>query len=370
MTEPPMSRRRTVLDQLSIPIVQAPMAGGPSTPALAAAVSEAGGLGFVAAGYKTADGLVEDMEATRALTRRPFGVNVFSPAPGPADPRTVQAYVTRLEPEATAAGVALGVARHDDDHYAAKLERLLADPPAVVSFTFGCPERDTVDRLHDAGISVWVTVTDPAEAERAAAVGADAVAVQGCEAGGHRGSFTDLPDRTDYGVLALLQLVRARVDVPLVAGGGVATGAGVAAVLAAGAAAAQVGTAFLRCPEAGTSAAHRRAVATSRPTALTRAFSGRLARGIVNRWLSEHSAAAPIAYPEIHHVTAPLRAHARQAGDEDVINLWAGEAHELARDLPAAEVVRRLADDAREALAQAQAAFSTRASAPPPPPAT
>jgi nitronate monooxygenase len=143
------------------------------------------------------------------------------------------------------------------------------------------------------------------------------------------------------------------VDVPLVATGGIATWRSVAAVLAAGAAAAQIGTALMRCPEAGTSAPHRAALATSRPTGLTRAFSGRLARGIVNRMQAEHSAAAPLAYPEVHHITAPLRAHGRKAGDADVINLWAGQAHELAEERPAAEVVARLAADAREALAQA-----------------
>lgn len=338
------------LDRLDVPIVQAPMAGGPSTPRLAGAVCEAGGLGFVAAGYRPRDGMASDVAQTRSLTRRPFGVNLFAPGPGPADPAAVARFADRLEGEAARAGVALGAPVFDDDAYAAKLERLLADPVAVVSFTFGCPEATVVGDLRAAGSAVWVTITDPDEAERAAAAGADALVVQGAEAGGHRGSFADRPDRVDHGLLALLQLVRRRVDLPLVASGGIATGAGVAAVLAAGAAAAQVGTAFMRCPEAGTSAPHRAALATARPTGLTRAFSGRLARGIVNRWQAEHGEAAPIAYPEIHHVTAPVRAHARETGDADAINLWAGEAHELAEEAPAAEVVARLAREAQEAL--------------------
>lgn len=341
-----------MLDELSIPIVQAPMAGGASTPALAAAVAGAGGLGFVAAGYKTADGMAANIAETRSLTGGPFGVNVFSPPAAPADPEAVAAYRDRLA--AANPGAALGDPRFDDDDYGAKLERLLADPVPVVSFTFGCPDRETVARLRGAGSEVWVTVTEPAEAEEAAAAGADALVVQGSEAGGHRGSFVDRPDRADYGLLALLQLVRARVELPLIATGGIATGAAVAAVLVGGAAAAQVGSVLMRSPEAGTSAPHRAALATAQPTGLTRAFSGRLARGIVNRLQAEHSADAPLAYPEVHHITAPLRAEARQAGDPELINLWAGEAHELAVERPAAEIVAELASDARAALERAR----------------
>jgi nitronate monooxygenase len=146
----------------------------------------------------------------------------------------------------------------------------------------------------------------------------------------------------------------------MVATGGIATGAGIAAALAAGAAAAQLGSAFMLCPEAGTSPPHRTALATARPTGLTRAFSGRMARGIVNRLQAELSAEAPIAYPEIHYVTAPLRAHARQAGDAEAINLWAGEAHQLAEPLAAAEVVEKLAREARAALSAAQERLSAR----------
>jgi nitronate monooxygenase len=348
-----------LLDQLEVPIVQAPMAGGPSTPELAAAVGGAGGLGFVAAGYRAPEAMAEDLARTRALTDRPFGVNVFAPTGAPSDPDLVRRYADALRPLAERAGVALGEPRFDDDGFEPKLALLLDEPPAVVSFTFGCPPAETIARVRAAGSAVWVTVTGPEEAEQAVAAGADGLVVQGVEAGGHRGAFADREDRVDYGLLALLALVRARVDVPLVATGGIATGRGVAAVLAAGAAAAQVGTAFMRCPEAGTSAPHREALATSRPTGLTRAFSGRLARGIVNRLQADHSATAPPAYPEVHHITAPLRAHGRKAGDADVINLWAGQAHELAEERPAAEVVARLAADARDALAQAAERLGT-----------
>jgi nitronate monooxygenase len=179
--------------------------------------------------------------------------------------------------------------------------------------------------LHDAGSEVWVTVTSAAEADLAAAAGADALVVQGAEAGGHRGGFHDTDEA--IGLLPLLQLISGRTELPLVAAGGLATGAAVAAALAAGARAAALGSAFLRCPEAGTSPVHREALRSGAPTALTRAFTGRLARGIRNRFLEEHTAEAPSAYPEVHYLTAPLRQAGRTSGDADLVNLWAGQAY-------------------------------------------
>jgi nitronate monooxygenase len=345
-----------LLDALRVPIVQAPLAGGASTPALTAAVVEAGAFGFVAAGYRTPDALREDVAAVRAGTGGRFGVNLFVPG-APADPSAYAAHVAALEGEARRLGVALGEPRFEDDAWEDKLALLEADPVAVVSFTFGCPPADVVRRLQAAGSEVWVTVTDPDEGAQAAAAGADALIAQGIEAGGHRASFVDADGAGEYGLLALLQVLRARTEVPLVASGGIATGRAVAAVLCAGARAAQVGTAFMRCLEAGTSPAHREALATRTPTSLTRAFTGRQARGIANRFLREHSAQAPVAYPEIHHATAPLRAAARAAGDAELINLWAGQAHELAPELPAAEVVRTMAAEAAGALTSAASAL-------------
>ncbi len=345
-----------LLEALPLPIIGAPMAGGPTTPALAAAVSEAGGLGFLGAGYKTVAALREDIAATRALTDRPFGVNVFALVDStPGDPDAIAAYAARLAGETARANVALGEPRFEDDHFAAKVEALIADRVAVVSFTFGLPPRDAVERLHEAGSEVWITVTSPAEARAAAAVSPDALVVQGVEAGGHRGVFVDDESAADLTLLAALQLIGAAVDLPLVATGGLTTGAAIGAALVAGAAAAQVGSAYLRTPEAGTSEAQRAATATDAPTTLTRAFTGRTARGIVNRLLTEQSAAAPRGYPEIHHLTAPLRAHGRAVGDADVINLWAGQAHALAPELPAGELTRRLVADARAAVIAARA---------------
>jgi nitronate monooxygenase len=345
-----------LLGSLPLPIVGAPMAGGPSTPALVAAVSAAGGLGFLGAGYKTVDALSEDIAATRALTDRPFGVNVFALAGGtPGDPDAIAAYAARLAGEAARAGVALGEPRFEDDHFVAKVEALIADPVAVVSFTFGLPPRELVQRLQSAGTEVWITVTSPAEARAAAASAPDALVVQGVEAGGHRGVFADDETASELTLLAALQLIGAAVDLPLVATGGLTTGAAIGAALVAGAAAAQVGSAYLRTPEAGTSAAQRAATASDAPTALTRAFTGRTARGIVNRLLTEYTDNAPRAYPEVHHLTVALRAHGRATGDADLINLWAGQAHALAPELPAGELTRRLAQEARAAVAAAHA---------------
>ncbi len=341
---------------LRVPIVQAPLAGGASTPALTAAVVHAGAFGFVAAGYKSPDALRDDIRATRALTDAPFGVNVFVPGHA-AERRTYERYIEALRDEAGRQGVALGEPRFEDDAWEAKLALLVEDPVAAVSFTFGCPPAEVVAHLQAAGSTVWVTVTDVDEAQRAADAGADVLIVQGIEAGGHRASFVDREGAGDYGLLALIQLVGAHADLPLVASGAIASGGALAAALCAGAQAAQIGTAFMRCPEAGTSPAHRAALAAQTPTRLTRAFTGRQARGIVNRFLREHSDAPP-AYPEIHHVTAPLRAAGRAAGDADMINLWAGQAHELAREVPAAEVVAALAAEASERLQAARRALA------------
>jgi nitronate monooxygenase len=311
-------------------------------------VSEAGALGFVAAGYKTPTAMSEDIAATRALTDEPFGVNLFAATPTEAPSAALDAYAESVRSSTAYTGIEPGSPRSDDDHFDEKCDVLLAHPVPLVSFTFGCPSPELVDRLHGAGTQVWVTVTGVDEARVAAGAGADALVAQGVEAGGHRATFDDYGGG-DYGLLALLQLLSVAVDLPLVASGGIATGRGVAAVLCAGAAAAQLGSAFMRCPEAGTADVHREALARPGRTAITRAFTGRSARGIVNRFLTEHTDEAPAAYPAIHYLTAPIRAEARKTGDGELLNLWAGQTHELAEELPAGELVRKLDADARAA---------------------
>jgi len=309
-------------------IVLAPLAGGPSTPELAAAVSNAGGLGFLGAGYLSVDELEQRIRTTRALTDAPFGVNLFVVEESAVDRAAVDAYLATIDGE-------LGEPRYDDDQLEEKVALLERERVAVVSTTFARPSDAIVARLRESGAEVWVTVTTP---EEAAAADADALVLQGAEAGGHRGSWTD-DDGPDLSLDELLAQVEPRV--PLVATGGIATRERVRAVLAAGATHVQVGTAFLLCPEAGTSEPHRRALAAGGETAITRAFTGRRARGIVNEFMRAHPD-APSAYPWINHATAPLRAAARAAGDAERINLWAGTGFEHARPEPAAQVVARL----------------------------
>jgi nitronate monooxygenase len=331
-----------ILDELRHPIVLAPLAGGPSTPALAAAVCEAGGLGFLAGGYLDAERMRGDIRALRERTSAPFGVNVFVPGRPEVDEEALRTYVERLRTsEAERYGTDVGESRFDDDDWDAKLRVLVDEAVPVVSFTFGCPSPDVISTVRAAGSDAWVTVTDFAEARSAEAAGADVLVLQGIEAGGHRASFADA-DAEQFGILALLRLVLRETRLPLVAAGGIADAAGVRSARAAGAGAVQAGTAFLRAPEAGTNAAHRAALATQTPTALTRAFTGRLARGLVNRFLLDHSAAAPAAYPHVHHLTAPIRAVARERQDGGGFNLWAGHAHALAEERPAGEIVERL----------------------------
>jgi len=343
-----------VLDELDVPIVQAPMGGGPSTVALAVAVGEAGALGFLAGGYLTTEAMRAEIRALHGRTERPFGVNVFVPDAGASDPAALEAYLRRLSGVAEHYGVALGEPHHSDEDWSAKLEVLGEERPAVASFTFGCPPPEAIAALRARGISVWVTVTGPDEARIAAAAGADALVVQGVEAGGHQASFED-SDRDGLGLLALLRLIAAETDVPLIGAGGVGDGAALAAVLAAGALAAQVGTAFMLAPEAGTHPAHRARLGTNAPTGLTRAWSGRQARGIVNAFQAEHSADAPRAYPQVHHATSPLRVAARERGNAEAFNLWAGQAQGLAVARPAAETVRLFAAEARQAAEAATA---------------
>lgn len=348
-------------DLCRYPIVQAPMAGGVSCPQLVAAVAEAGGLGFLAAGYKTADGMYNDIKQVRGLTGQPFGVNLFMPQPNLADPSAVEVYRHQLAGEATWYETPLGETDSGgDDGYEAKLAILLEDPVPVVSFTFGCPTRDTLDAFAAVGTFTVVTVTTPEEAQAAQWAGADAVCAQGVEAGGHQSTHRDDPqaDGIGTGLLSLVAQVRETVQIPVIAAGGLMRGSQIAAVLAAGADAAQLGTAFLICPESGAHLLHKQALTNPLfvRTTLTRAFSGRPARGLVNRFVREHGPYAPAAYPRVHQLTAPLRKAAAKAGDAQGMALWAGQGHRMARELTAGRLVALLAEETDAA----RAAVSTR----------
>jgi nitronate monooxygenase len=333
-----MARYR-LADLLRRPVAVAPMAGGPSTTELVIAAARAGALGFLAAGYKTPAAMAAEVTAVRAATSEPFGVNVFVPGTPCADRRVLDEYLTSLR----SAGP-LGDGTWDDDAFDGKVAALLADPPPVVSFTFGCPPAGVIGALQDAGSLVMVTVTSPGEAVLATAAGADALCAQGYEAGAHRGTFVndDMPGR-DYGLLSLIGEVARVTGLPQVAAGGIMGAGQVRAVIAAGAVAAQCGTAFLRCPESGAHPRYKAALADPRyaATTITRAFSGRPARGLVNQFIRDHPD-APAAYPEINNATRPLRAAAAADGDTERMSLWAGQGYRSATEQPASGIIEQL----------------------------
>jgi nitronate monooxygenase len=335
----------TRIDWDAHPVVLAPMAGGPSTPALAAAASGAGAFVFLAGAYLSPERLREDITDLRAATSDPFGVNLFAPSPDlPALVGEAQVYADLLGPWAADAGVELGQPRWDDDHFGAKVDLLVEVAPAVVSFAFAWPPAEVVDRLQDAGVEVWVTVNEAAEVQWEQELGVDGLVAQGWEAGGHRGGPVDT-GLEQPALAELLAAVTAATDLPVIGTGGVMSGADVADVLASGAVAAALGTAFLRGPEAGTAAVHRHALSHRTGTTVTRAFTGRSARALTTTWVELFSEAAPAAYPHVHHVTAPLRAHGKATGEAELVHLWAGTEHARSRELPAAELVRTVLDE-------------------------
>jgi nitronate monooxygenase len=342
-------------------IIAAPMAGGTSTPAFVRAVHEAGGLGFLAAGYKSVSAMEAEIRSTRESGAR-FGMNVFVPDPAQLDPAPdVRArlldYRSRLQADALRYGVQLPAPRlDDDDDWQGKIDALLEDPVELVSFAFGLPGPEVVRALQRAGSAVLATVTTASEARRAAEQGVDALVVQHASAGGHSAAFEPVPpsgslpsgsrqpgSRQPGTTAELLAQVRSAVALPLVAAGGVMDPAGLKAVLAAGAQAAQLGTAFLRAEESGARQLHKDALASPHftQTRLTRAFTGRPARALVNEFVRDH-ADAPEAYPAVHHLTAPIRAAAAAAGDAERLNLWAGTGWQQARSGPVARIVAGL----------------------------
>lgn len=357
------------LADLAVPLIQAPMAGGPSTPELAAAVSRAGGLGFLAAGYLSAPQLATQLKRVRELLGSErvggaaFGVNLFVPQPQ-ADRQAVAAYREELAREAQRLEVALPEPDFDGtDAWREKLSLLLDEPVPVVSFTFGLPRAAQVERLRSKGTYTVATVTTVREARAAEAIGVQALCVQGPEAGGHRGTFDPLARPGEVALAELLARVAARSGLPRIAAGGIATAGDASRVLAGarggdaagvrasgprvaaadGASAVQVGTAFLLAEEAGTSAVHRAALTDERftETVVTRAFSGRWARALRNGFTDRH-AQAPAGYPAINGLTKPLRAEAARRRDPDRVSLYAGVNFREARAQPAAALVARL----------------------------
>ena len=330
---------------LDIPLVAAPMAGGATTAAMVIAAAEAGGLGFLAAGYKTPQVLLAEIAAVRK-TSIPFGVNIFAPNPVPIDAVSYRQYAHLVQQVADRFELELpSDPIEDDDAFGAKIDLLLTDPVPVVSFTFGLPGGDVIARLQKVGTIVVQTVTSSVEATAAAAAGADLVVAQAGAAGGHSGTFT--PDRPLAGVAVtdLVAEVSATVNIPVIAAGGLASAEAVSEVLGFGAVAAAVGTVLLRADESAASPTHKAALIdpARNETVLTRAFTGRPARGLRNAFIDRFEAGAPLGYPAIHHLTSPLRKAAAAAGVDDLVHLWAGTGYRRVRDESTATILAGLA---------------------------
>lgn len=339
------------LNDLEIPIIAAPMAGGASTPNLAVAVSDAGGLGFLAGGYKTPQALAEQIIDVRKRTDRALGVNLFLPQAPLGDRAAVEAYRNLLALENP--GASFGeINESDDDWFTEKVAVVIEHRVPVVSFTFGLPPVDVVERMHAAGSFLIATVTSVPEALAAVDRGVDALCVQGPESGGHRATFTTRGEPGTVALGELLIAIREVVTLPLVAAGGIHSGGQIASLLAAGAAAVQLGTAFLRTEESGATPAHQNALVDPRftETVVTRAFSGRPARGLRNDFITTHDKRAPHEYPQLHHLTKVVRADAARRGDPDGLALWAGTGFREARTGPAAAVLGALWNDTQFAV--------------------
>lgn len=337
---------------IELPVLQAPMAGSNLAP-LASAVSAAGGLGALPCAMLAADKVQAQVLSIRQQTDRPFNVNFFTHTPPEPDETQEASWLARLgsyyeELGLDPANIASGPARAPFD--ASMLELMLELKPKVISFHFGLPAADLLQPLKDAGIVIQSSATTVAEARWLADHGADAIIAQGAEAGGHRGMFLGTEVSSQVGTMALVPQIVDAVDVPVIAAGGIADARGIVAAMALGASAVQIGTAYLFCPEAETSAIHREALsnASDDKTAITNVMTGRPARGIVNRLIREVgplSSDAP-QFPLAASAVTPLRAAAEANGSGEFSPLWAGQAVALGREVPAAELTRGLANEA------------------------
>jgi len=351
-----MARSNALMERLGMsnPIIQAPMAGGGDTPALAAAVAEAGGLGMMGTTYLPLDKMAEAATAVRTRTNRAFGINLFAPVPVPETPAEAGSEVERLARYHEELGLAApdlpeGLKDPFDDRFP-----LVLDSGAkVFSFTFGIVPRDAMIAAKERGMLVIGTATTVAEAVALENAGVDAIVAQGAEAGGHRGTFAGAFETSLVGSIALVPQVADAVSVPVIASGGIMDGRGIAAALALGASAVQMGTAFLTCEEAGVPEAYKEALlaADETSTGLTCAFSGRMARGVRNRFLTEMAGHDPLPFPIQNALTRPMRTAAAAAGKADYLSLWAGQGVPMARRQSARDLVDRLVAEMDGAIA-------------------
>ena len=346
---------RTRISELlgcELPIIQAPMAGGGDTPALVAAVGSAGGFGFLGAAYSSPEQIGNLARAVRAASSCAFGINLFAPL-DTVDGGDIEAARARLVPYYAEFGLDVPPHTQPPNGFAAQLDAAIATDAAAISFTFGIPAAESLRQIKGAGKILIGTATTVAEGVAWRDAGVDALVAQGSEAGGHRGTFLGDFGAAMIGTMALVPQLADATNVPVIASGGIMDGRGIAAALALGAAAAQLGTAFLTCTESGIVEEYKRAIthAAEDGTRITRAFSGRPARGIVNRFMTELEGQPIAPFPLQNALTRPLRAAAASQGRIELINLWCGQAPRLARRLGAAELVARLAEETRTAIA-------------------
>ena len=331
-------------EKTDLPIIGAPMAGGTTTPELTAAVARAGGFPFVAGGYLTAAKLAPLIERMQETTEN-FGVNLFAPNPVPIDRGAFDAFVSALEPVANDHGIAIAPEPvEENDHYEEKIDYLVDHPVPLVSMTFNIPTAEVVFRLHSVGTQVVATVTTAAEARAAADRGVDALIVQGPRAGGHSGTADPTRPIGDGATADLVRDVLTEVKLPVAAGGGVDSADAVDDLLQAGASAVVVGTLLLLSDEAGTSATHRAALQSEdfAETQLTRAFTGRPARALVNDFVRKFDPIAVDAYPAVHHLTKEIRAQAKKTDDPHNLHLWAGTGYRGAQTGSAETIIKEL----------------------------
>ncbi len=333
------------------PIFLAPMAGGPTTPELAAAVSNAGGLGSLGAGYLSPEQLRGAIRAIRERTDRPFGVNLFVPEQAEESEETIAQMTRYLDRYRSELGIPPNPPiQQAAESFEEQVQVLLEERVPVFSFTFGIPPQEVIRSMKQRGIFVIGTATTVDEAVRAEEAGVDAIVAQGSEAGGHRGTFLKEASESMIGTMALVPQVVDQASIPVIAAGGIMDGRGLAASLALGAAAAQMGTAFLACPESGAHDAYKRKIlsANEDSTEVTSAYSGKAARGIRTKFMSDmHRYRGTIpAYPIQNAMTRDIRQAAARANNPEYMSLWAGQGLRLAGDRSAADIVRQTIEEA------------------------
>ncbi|MDM5317379.1 nitronate monooxygenase [Fictibacillus sp. b24] len=340
---------------IKYPIIQAGMAGGPTTPELVAAVSEAGALGTLGAGYMTPQQISEAIRDIQVLTEAPFAVNLFLPQSYEMDEESILKMQQHLNKYRSRLGIPeLNKVPKIKDLFEKQLEIVVASGVKIVSFTFDAPQKSLVDQLHASGITVIATATTVKEAVVLESCGVDVIVAQGSEAGGHRGTFLDVKNEAMIGTMALVPQVVDAVSCPVVAAGGIMDGRGMAAGLTLGASAVQLGTAFLTVKESGANEIHRQAILAScdTDTKITKAFSGKSARGFKNEMMLEletHGGVLPT-YPVQHVLTSDIRKEAGRQGNKEMISMWAGQASALAQVRSAGELVESLVEEFDGAL--------------------